>query len=127
MKEDAQRIKMDLHDFDLEKGTITMISLAQPKEIARLILEEHGELTRTYIAAKNFLHERANVVEDSTQEELDENLDLVEEGFRLEIQKCYLDMLKENYEYFISDEAVKEMIEANGYEFTAEGKFYAEY
>ncbi len=31
-------------------------------------------------------------------------------------------LLRDEYEYFTSDEAVKEMIEANGYEFDEEGK-----
>jgi len=52
----------------------------------------------------------------------DEKLDELGEEFTKAILEEYLSMLKKEYEYLTSDEAVKEMIEANEYEFTEKGK-----
>ena len=71
------------------------------------IVETHGEQTDTYKTAKLFL---------------DNKID--EEDFVREIRRDYHRLLEREYEYLMSEEAIRESIEANELEFLEDGTPY---
>ena len=54
--------------------------------------------------------------------EFDKELDTLEYNFQQSLSEDYLSMLKKEYEYKTSEEAIIETIKANDYEFTEDGK-----
>ena len=93
-------------------------------------MSEHGNQCETYKTAFNFLNERDtlvrkfsdginfDVVTEENAHEFDQECDELEEQFLEDLLSDYADILQKQYEYLYSDEAIKETIEANGYEFT---------
>ena len=71
------------------------------------IVENHGEQTDTYKTAKLFL---------------DNKID--EEDFVQAIREDYTILLNNEYDYLVSDKAIIETIESNGYEFCVDGSLY---
>lgn len=67
---------------------------------------------RVYATADEIVTSCEDAIEDLTEE------------FEREILECYLTMLRNEYEYLTSEEAIKEHICANEYEFTEDGSQY---
>lgn len=135
--EDANRVGIKITGFDLGRAnSISLEFIEGAEEVAREILKEHGEGCDTFEAATNFLKDKDNLVyelsdkietervAEGNEEEFDERCDSLEEEFKKEIEACYFKQLHSSYEYLISEEAIKETIEANEYEFTEEGEKY---
>jgi hypothetical protein len=72
------------------------------------------------VLSKQFLLDREALVKhlDKFQPELND----LEVNYHHDINQEMLKMLREEYEYLTSDEAVIESIEINNYEFTEDGK-----
>ena len=142
--EDAATIGLKITEFDLDRGAYCRGDWTEdPEDTARLILENHGpadgsepdqDACETYKDAwefQNAVSVQGSIFEDRDdydpeyQEftESDEYLELCEE-FQRTICEDYRIILQQEYEYRISEEAIIEVIKANEYEFTEDGKLY---
>jgi hypothetical protein len=133
--EDAERIGLKIQSFDLDRRRhATGKFIESAFDCASKIIKEHGEKCETYKTAKAFLSDWAELVTKysdgiNTQEvcedneyEFDQEADELESEFLKSILEDYSISLQNEYEYLYEDEAVRETIEANEYEFTEEGK-----
>jgi len=119
--QDAQSIGLKITSFDLDRnrhadGHFLKSSL----EVAELIKENHGESCNTYSLADGFLAAYDNILNDEENQDLDE----VENEFLKELLEEYSIILQNESEYLQSDDAIKETILANDYDFTENGKLY---
>lgn len=121
--EDAEQIGLNitcLNDYRPNKGTFENSAA----ETAEAIVLNHGEHCETYKTAKSFLNalealtgskeDIADVDSDKIEELEDEFLQSMLEDYRI--------MYNANVEYQQSDKYAIENIEANEYDFTADGK-----
>lgn len=136
--EDADRIGLKITSFNLDRMTIEGEFTESLEEVCRLISEEHGQSCETYQTAARYLEAyRAEVKEhDTKQAALPEDYQSNEEfndtclyddmliEFLCDLLEDYRIILSKDYDYQTSEDAIKETIEANEYEFTAEGKLY---
>jgi len=97
------------------------------EETANTILENHGDQCETYKTAAAFLKDLAGLKEKYPDEDSDEyweesgEWEDLKKEFLHDILEDYLSLLFENYNYFTSEEAIKETIKCNEYEFTENG------
>lgn len=127
--EDAKTAGIKITEFDTDrfcKGEFIEDALF----CANAIIKEHGEECETYKTAKQFLAERDEIVntapkdkdgEVEDESELDEKLDACEEEFRKSILEDYRIILRKEFEYLTSEEAIAETFEANKYYFDETG------
>lgn len=129
--DDAKNIGLIIDEFDLDRGAFCRGKFVDgATECADKIIKEHGDTCETYTTAAAFLKERDNVVDtaerdengDINEWELDKILDAVEAEFLHDILEDYRIILQKEYEYLTSEAAILEMIEANDYEFTKDGR-----
>lgn len=104
--EDAKNIGLEIIDFDLEGNACNGKLVESMTVVADNILREHGESCDTYEIAVDYKGEP----------------DDFEGIFLIELLRCYLGMLKKEYEYLTSTQAIVDTINANEYEFTEDGK-----
>jgi hypothetical protein len=129
--EDAAQIGLKITSFDLDrnrnaKGHFT-ISAA---EVAQNISTNHGETCSTYKTAENFMEDWQPIFNDYMNEEsenyesreLEDTLTDMETDFLNSLLEDYSIILQNECEYLQSEAAIIETIEANGYEFTEDGK-----
>jgi hypothetical protein len=125
-----------------------------PGDVAEQILKDHGEQCNTYRDAVIFLTELKRLAVECCQDDADElciafsyesgifdilgndyyagalqtyehdDYNDVCEEFLHSLGQSYLIMLRNEYEYLTSEEAIIETIEANEYEFTEDGELY---
>lgn len=121
--DDAENIGLKITGFDLERnkhasGNLTLSAC----EVAQNIINEHGETCKTHQTALSFLDKWnpvfANYME--TEDGEDELMEL-EDEFLNNLLSDYADILQNESEYLQSEEAIKETLIANEYEFTKEG------
>lgn len=124
--EDAKNIGVKIEEFDLGQGSdcrgrFTVDEL----DVAEAILKDHGKVCETYQDAYEFVWDAA-IAEDQRMDDFDLAYDCPEllEDFRRTIFEDYRIMLRKVYDYLTSDEAIKETIDANDYEFTEDGRIY---
>ena len=118
--EDAKMIGLQITEFDLDRSRYAGGEFIEPAaEVAQNILKEHGENCRTRKTALCFLEQQAAWVRE---EEYDGALD---DSFLNNILDDYSRTLQAESEYLQSDEAVKETLIANEYDFTIDGKIYS--
>lgn len=132
--EDAKQIGIEITSFDLDRGNYCELdNIKDLTTVADLIIENHGENTDTYKLAETFLKERDEIIDSAERDEngdfvdeyqVDSGLDDLEDSFKKDLSECYLSMLKKEYEYLSSDDAIIETIRVNEYDFTADGKIY---
>ena len=129
--ENAKMVGLKITEFDLDrnrhcKGRFINSAL----DTAEAILREHGQHCESYKTAEAYLQERAafiktelkaNAADDEFSED-DIDFDDIDMDFLKSILEDYSIMLQKEYEYLSSAEAIIETIEANEYEFTAEGR-----
>jgi len=136
--EDAESIGLKISEFDLGRACYAKGDFYGPSlDVAKRIIEEHGEHCGTYQTAKNYLAEYHRLVVDQCQEDADRlysefaiEIDLswdidtedIDNEFLRSLCEDYRIILQNEYEYLISEEAIIETITANEYEFTAEGE-----
>ena len=126
---DAETIGCKITEFDLDRGSYCRLTCPDAHETARLIVENHGETCETYKLAKEYLKDHDKIIEEA---ERDEHGDFIEEPdffdlnaeFARALGEEYLSILRQEYEYQTSEEAIKETIEANAYDFTSEGRIF---
>jgi len=129
--EDAANVGIKITGFDTGRGSTIDGTVDQPETTAHKIVKEHGEECETYKTAAAYLKERDAVIAAARKDEngdwldeneLDANLDNVDTEFTRSILEDYLQTLRDELKYLESDEAVKDSIEANDYEFQEDGK-----
>jgi hypothetical protein len=126
--DDAKEVGLKITGFDLDRGShVNGHLLNSMNECIDLILASHGKECETFkLATKfraewNILVNNYDEVTEDNQWEFDQDADEMEEDFKNELCECYLTILREEYEYLTSEEAIIQTIEANEYEFDEEG------
>jgi hypothetical protein len=135
--EDAERIGLKITSFDLDRNRHARGKFIEDALFtANAILKEHGEDCETYKTAKLFLDNWNNVVAthsdgintdrvtEDKSEEFDDIADQLEEDFLKSILEDYSIILQNESEYLQSKESIIETIQANEYEFYADGSLY---
>jgi len=133
--EDAKNVGIKITEFDIGRGSYCRGDfIFNAEDVAKKITEEHGEFCETYKTANGFLaefnkgkreHELSPDYDSEYEEFVDTGLyDDIMNEFKRSILEDYRIMLEKEYEYFTSEEAIIETIEANKYEFTEDGKLY---
>lgn len=118
--EDAKRIGFEITGFDTDRGNYLSGNFTtSAPEMAEAIVREHGGETDTLGLARKFLDETTAL---GNLEENGAAFDSLADEFERAIKEEYLHMLRREYEYLTSREAIIETIEANGYEFDEEGE-----
>jgi hypothetical protein len=121
---DAKQVGITICDFDIYRGYFDVkIDDNDIDTAVDLILKNHGESTATYKAAMRYREEWNKLVEQYADDAYDHHEDLADE-FKVDTGDCYLAMLRDQYEYLISDEAIIDTIEVNEYDFYEDGTRY---
>ncbi len=129
--EDAANIGLKITEFDCYRGGIKGSFNLSANEVAANIFKEHGENCGTYKTATKFMEEWQPIfdayMDESNEEayesqESEDKLMELESEFLKDLLGDYLKILRDNYEYNTSEEAIIETIKANEYEFTEEGR-----
>lgn len=128
--EDAKEIGLQIDSFDIDRGSYCKGEfILSACEVAQNIFNNHGEICETYKTAKDFMREWQPIFnnymdethEDYESSDSEDKLQELEEQFLKSLCEDYRIMLTQESEYLTSEEAIKETIEANEYEFTKEG------
>ena len=128
-------LKIKVNEFDIYRRKIN-ITIEDSFDTAERIVNFFGKESSMVKTAKIFIKDRDSLVKKygegnekegySVKEEYwseyDEEIEYLEEEFRREIAEEILSMLTSQYEYEISDDAIKETILANEYEFQEDGE-----
>lgn len=133
--DDAKEIGLKIETFDISyRNNIQGKLLENAYDVAQLITKNHGEqcdthkLAAKYISNWNALVEKHSDginkerVSEEHEDEFDEQASDLDNEFERELLEEYLTILRKEYDYLTSAEAIKETIECNEYEFTKDGK-----
>lgn len=129
--EDAENIGLKITGFDIDRASYVKAKfLTSTTDTATRILSEHGEMCETWKTANDYLNERNQIIDTWPKDEdgnfedeykMDDKLEDLDSEFLNSICEYYLLILTNEYEYLTSEEAIKETIEANEWEFTEQG------
>jgi lipase chaperone LimK len=137
--EDAERIGLKINGFDIDRGSYCEIKpLLSYIDIADQIIKDHGDQCETYIHAEEFLKEYNPLLEQYEEmnndctgnydynlyQKIEDQLVELKIRFLSNLRNDYLTILRNEYEYLTSREAIEETINCNEYEFTEEGDIY---
>ena len=133
--EDAKTIGLEITEFTLDQGAFCRGNWTESAEdMARLIVENHGDACETYkdaVEFQNAVYVAGSMFEDTDDynpeyEEFNESSEYENlcQEFRRTICEDYRIILQKEYEYQTGEEAIVETIKANEYEFTEDGKLY---
>ena len=121
--DELDNLGLKCHGFDIDRGSYCKLSFVSSAEsVARNIINNHGETCDTYNTALKFLNAYESLSEESN--DYDNNIKNLEDEFLQELSEDYLIMLRHEYEYLTSEEAIKETLIVNEYDFTIDGKIY---
>ena len=132
--EDAKNVGIKINSFDLGRGeSVDIDNYETWHEIADLIIKNHGEQCQTFKDAKEFLKQRdilvykysdgknIEVVIEKNEIEFDDYCDNLEHEFKTCLENDYLKMLRQEYEYLTSEDAIIDTITTNEYSFLEDG------
>ena len=128
--DDASNIGLKITSFNLDRNrNATGEFSLSACEVAQNVFNEHGEDCETYKTAQKFIEVWQPIFDDYMDEnsenyesqELENELQQLEDNFLNELVEDYSILLQNESEYLQSDEAIKETILANDYEFTKDG------
>ena len=131
--DDANTIGCKIKGFDIDRRCYCELKCEDAHETARLIIENHGEACDTYKLAAEYLKDHDKIIDEAERDEdgelsdeytVDKLLDELNAEFERALGEEYLSMLRKEYEYLTSEEAIIKTIEANEYEFTKDGKMF---
>ena len=131
--DDAETIGCKITEFDLDRGSYCRLACPDAHETARLIVENHGEMCDTRKLADEYLKDHDKIIDEAEKDEdgelsdeyaVDKLLDELNAEFERALGEEYLSILRQEYEYQTSEEAIKEAIETNDYDFTEEGRIF---
>lgn len=120
--EDAEQAGLKLTEHDTDSASFVRCLRGEfinsAPETMEYILDNHGKHCETYKTALKYKNKFALTSSETNEDELE----AIEDAFLSELLIDYTNMLQEQLEYEYSDKAVIETIEANEYDFTADGK-----
>ncbi len=125
--DDAKEVGIKITSFNLDRGSISGDFIHGARFTARAILNNHGKSTKTYQDAMKFLAGKSSSKKRSPMPYADAHEDqrhhsTMDSEFLRTILKDYLEILRNEEAWLLSDESVDETIRANEYEFNAQGK-----
>jgi len=103
--DDAKEIGIKISEFDIDHGTIKGEYYDDAVDVKKAIMKSHGKTCDTY----------------QTVLEYDLRKNDVEDDLLYSLLQDYLSMLRKEYEYLTSEQAIIETIEANDYTFDING------
>lgn len=121
--DEAKTLGIDITDYDLYHLSIGGKFTESAEDVASKIVAEHGQTCGTYKTASQYLKE-LSTLKDGIADMDDEDIDTedIDREFLHSILQDYLYLLRREYEYMGSREAIIETIEANEYAFFEDGK-----
>lgn len=128
--DDAEMVGITIESFDIDRSSYCNIKVSSCTETAHLIIDNHGACCDTYKLAEQFLADRDEIVDTAEKDEdgefadlydLDGKLEDIESEFIQALSEEYLIMLRHEYKYLTSPEAIEETLRLNEYEFYADG------
>lgn len=131
--EDAKNSGIEITGFDMDRYCNGFF-IESAQDCANKIVAEHGAICETHKTATQFLKDwkelvakysdgtNTNKVSEENEYEFDNEADDLEVDFLKSILEDYRIMLRNEYEYNVSEKAIIDTIEANDYEFTQDGK-----
>lgn len=131
--EDAKNIGIEITGFNIDRGCYCNGNfILSANEVAQNILNEHGEMCETFKTAESFMNDWqpvfCNYMDENHKDyeslESEDTLNELENEFLKNICEDYRIILSNEYNYLTSEEAIKEAIEANEYDFTEDGEIY---
>jgi len=131
--DDAKEIGLKIDSFDLDRNRhANGIFLLAANEVAQNIFNNHGENCKTFKIAASFIEDWQPIFNDYMNEDsknyecndLEDKMNDLENDFLKSLLHDYSIMLQNECEYLQSEEAIKETILCNDYDFTADGKIY---
>ena len=116
--DEAKNLGFTIESFDLYRRECEIKLHDTPENIARKIVAEHGAVCDTHKTAKAFL-----LAFDKCPDEYEDTPEYenARDEFIHALAEDYREMLQKESDYIESDEAIKEMMEANEYTFTESG------
>lgn len=123
--EDAENAGIKITAFDIDTMTIKGKFINGSDDVCERIKKEHGKETETYKIVNEFIKSYSKLIKTNLNEDnYCDELDFLKSGLLNKILGAYLKMLKEDYEYRESKQAIIETIEANEYDFTIDGSLF---
>ena len=127
--DDAKNVGIKIMGFDIDRGNYIETRLIHDIDFTvHVILKNHGEETDTHKLAKQYDTDKTQLLEKYAAEiseedfyDFDNDLDDQDAEFTRAIGEEYLTLLRQEYEYLTSEEAIIETIQANDYEFDENG------
>lgn len=126
-----ENARLKITSFDIDRGSYCKAEFIHDAiNSAALIKENCGNETDIYQLAETFQQERDEIILQAPKDEngdfeyeheVDGKLDDLEADFLKDLCEEYLSSLRKEYEYQTSEQAIKETIEINNYEFTIDG------
>ena len=120
--EDASSVGLTISGFDLGRAMKCDVELDwSGLDVANKILELHGPHCDTYKSAEKYIARYMAALIDNVElvdDSMDEDMDV---DFRKELSDDYFHILRNEYDYLTSREAIIESIESNEYEFDESG------
>lgn len=135
--DDAKTIDCKISGFDTGRGNSIDFACADACRTARLILANHGTECDTFKLAEKYAKDHGKIIEEADKDEdedeegeltdeyaVDTLLDELDADFERALGEEYLSILRQEYEYLTSHEAIIETIKANEYDFTEDGRLF---
>lgn len=123
--EDAKSIGLKITGFDIDRGArCDMEYIDTLPAVLKSIMENHGENCETYKTAETFRARLLCLIDsgDTDSVAFDDAEDELRAEFLQAISEDYRIILQKEFEYLTSEQALRETIEANDYDFTIDGK-----
>ena len=120
LEEDAKEIGTELIEWNADYGT-AKVKMEDPDHTAALILQNHGNATDTWTAADNYTSAMLEASKIEDDDERGEAVETIRSDFYTELGAAYGIMVRKEYTYRGTDEAIDGDIEANEYLFTESG------
>lgn len=129
----AKECGVRITSFDLDRGQkIEGEFIWSEIEVAEKIEQDYSSDSQIHILSSNFLKERLRICDSYEfidgapikEDELEAELNDLEYQFQKDILQQYWIFLRDEYEYFYSDEYLAEFFESNEYQFTENGILY---
>jgi hypothetical protein len=123
--DDAANVGLKITGFDTEREC-TGNFVGSAKATAKAILANHGKTCDTYKTAARYYIERVRIIENVKRGKrllgVGRQLKSLDDDFLYSLLEDYRSLLRKDYDYQTSDEAIRESLVANDYWFTEDGK-----
>ena len=122
--QDAENFGIRITSFDIYYRKITIEFTLDPLDVAKNIMNDCGPTSDIYSFAESYISWYNKIDDTGDYYETHEKIEDLNSEFKHRLCQEYIDLLIKEYEYQESDEAVKETLMANMYEFTEDGNTF---